>query len=722
MHYSTEPSVDGKPRLLVIDDDPALCLLMEQMLGAAGWIVRSARDGLTGCEIFAREHFDLVLLDVVMPKVDGFTICRSLRATSRREDIPIVIITGRDDFMSIESAYHAGATDFVTKPVNWTLLPHRLKYILRATRAFSALRKSEAHLSIAQEIARLGSWEWEPSTDTVSMSIQASRIFGFQEAKKITGYARLFANVQARDYERVVRRFTEAWTERRPLTVDCRVVEGHCTRAIALRAEWIPDGNLGDSILAGTVQDVTSQLEAAEQIQRLAYYDALTGLANRLSLKERLNEALEACTGEGGQCIVLFIGIDNFKLINETYGHEIGNAVLLQLAQRFQHSLKNWSMALGGPTGAAMPLVARVGGEEFAVLLPHADDRNRVADLAKALRDVSRDVFQFSHVDAILSVSIGISTYPNDANSAAEMLKTADLARYEAKRLGRNSYQFYRSTIHSRSKRHTIVQRELRRAYEEGRLELYYQPRVRLDTGKISGVEALLRWNSEHLGAVDPCEFIPIAEATGLIIPIGEWVLATALQQARLWQRNPATDPLRLAVNISPCQFKHPNFLQSLKHNLSSEDWTDRLELEITETVLLDDSPAVRVTMDAVKEMGIRIVVDDFGAGYASVNNLKRLPIDVLKIDRSFIGGLPHGARDAAITSAIIDLTRSLQLGVVAEGVENIEQLDFLKARCCTEIQGYLFSEAVPAVLIDRMIAMHHGALPIIFGRSPSAP
>lgn len=722
MHYSTEPMIDGKPRLLVIDDDPALCLLMEQMLCAAGWTVRSARDGLSGCEIFAREHFDLVLLDLVMPRVDGFAICRSLRATSKREDIPIVIITGRDDFMSIENAYHAGATDFITKPVNWTLLPHRLKYILRANRAFSALRKSEAQLSVAQQIAQLGSWEWEPSTDTVSMSAQASRLLGFQGTRKITGYVSLFANVQAQDYDRVVRRFTESWTEQRPLAVDCRVVEGHCTRAIALRAEWIPESNVGESTLAGTVQDVTSQLEAAEQIHRLAYYDPLTGLANRVSFKKRLNEALDTCTEPGSQCVVLFIDIDNFKLINDTYGHEIGDAVLLQLAQRFQHTLKNWSMAPGKRAGAALPLVARLGGDEFTLLLPQADNRDRIADLAKSLRNASRQVFHFDQIEAELTISIGISIYPNDARNAAEMLKAADLAIYEAKRLGKNSCQFYRSTIHSRGKRHAAIQRELRSACEDGRLELHYQPRVRLDTGKIAGVEALLRWNSEHLGTIEPSEFIPIAEATGLIIPIGEWVLATALQQARLWKRNAATKSLRLAVNISACQFKHPSFLRTLRNNLGSEDWTDLLELEITETVLLEDSRGIQSTMAAIKELGIRIVVDDFGAGYASLNYLKRLPIDALKIDRSFIGGLPDGARDAAITSAIIDLARSLQLGVAAEGVENTDQLEFLKTRCCSEIQGYLFSEAVPAVLIDRMVAMHHGTLPIFLGRSPTVP
>lgn len=720
MHDSIEPSFDGKPRLLVIDDDPALCLLMEQMLSAAGWVVRSARDGLSGCEIFAHEQFDLVLLDLMMPKVDGFAICRSLRATSIRGDIPIVIITGRDDFTAIENAYHAGATDFITKPVNWALLPHRLKYILRATRAFSALRKSEAQLTVAQQIARLGSWEWEPMTDVVSMSAQAAHLLGFRETKTLKGYINLFANVQAQDYERMVRRFTEAWTERRPLAADCRVVEGHGTRAIALRAEWVPENNLGARILAGTVQDVTSQLEAAEQIHRLAYYDPLTGLANRVTFTQRLNEAVAVCTEPGSRCVVLLIDIDNFKRINDSYGHEIGDAVLLQLAQRLQHSLKNWSMARGASVRAAAPLLARLGGDEFTVLLPRADDRDCVADLAKIFRDVSRTVFHFNQVDAALTVSIGVSVYPDDAGTAAEMLKAADLAIYEAKRVGEDRCQFYRSTIHSRGKRHSTIERELRSACDDGRLELHYQPRVRLDTGKISGVEALLRWNSEHLGAIAPSEFLPIAEATGLIVPLGEWVLGTALQQARLWRRDAKTNDLRLAVNISACQFRNPGFLRVLRHHLGSEDWTDVLELELTETVLLEDSDGIQTTMAAIKEMGVRIVVDDFGAGYASLNYLKRLPIDALKIDRSFISGLPGGARDAAITSAIIDLTRSLQLGVVAEGVENTDQLDFLKTRNCSELQGYLFSEAVPAVSIDRMVAMHHGTWPIVLGTIPS--
>lgn len=713
MHSAQSRFGRAKPRLLVVDDDPSFCLLMKETLETSGWVVRSARDGLEGYDLFSREHFDVVLLDVVMPKLDGFSTCRSIRETAQGGDVPVLIITGLNDLQSIENAYHAGATDFLTKPINWALLPHRLKYILRATRAFTALRKNESQLNVAQQIAQVGSWEWDPQSDSVEFSAETGRILGIDTTERIVGYRNLFANVQAEDYEQLIRKFSDAQLTRKAFSIEFHVAfESGRAHAVFLRAEWVRDGRHGEETLAGTVQDITSQREAADQIRRLAYYDPLTGLANRTLFKERLAEAIAGCASARHSCGVLFIDVDNFKFINDTHGHDAGDSILFQLSRRLQQLVEKWSDAHEIPSGGATPLVARIGGDEFTVLLPRIDSRRSVSALAKALRDACREVFQLSSAETALSVSIGISFHPTDGYSFGELLKAADLAMYHAKRMGKNNYQFYDPSINRHGKRQVTIESELRKAFENGDLELHYQPRVNIVSGAISGVEALLRWNSERLGIVPPAEFIPIAEATGLIVPVGEWVLETAFQQAQTWVRDGDDHPVRLAVNISACQFKHPTFLHIVKRALRGFDRTDLLELEITETVLLEDSEFTRSTMAAIKTMGFRIVVDDFGAGYASLNYLKRLPIDGLKIDKSFIEGLPDRASDSAITSAIIALTRNLNLDVVAEGVENAEQLYFLKERRCGEVQGYLFSHAVRAPLVDQMLTAQRLTMP----------
>lgn len=364
------------------------------------------------------------------------------------------------------------------------------------------------------------------------------------------------------------------------------------------------------------------------------------------------------------------------------------------------------------------PLVARIGGDEFTILLPQAMSRRSVPPLAKALRDACREVFHVSEAETALSVSIGVSFCPSDATNISDLLKAADVAMYHAKRMGKNNYQFYDPSVEQYGKRRVTLQAELRKALEAEALQLYYQTRVNTETGAISGVEALLRWENELLGSVSPTEFISVAEATGLIIPIGEWVLETAFARARKWVEDGQSGHVRTAVNISACQFKHPTFLHVIKRALGTFDRADLIELEITESVLLDASDFVLATMGALKEMGFRIVVDDFGAGYASLSYLKRFPINALKIDRSFIQGVPDRRRDSVITTAIIDLTRNLNLDVVAEGVETAGQLNFLRERRCPEVQGYLFSRAVKHSMISQMLTAQRLGLPKILAAS----
>lgn len=696
----------SRPRLLVVDDDPTLCLVMEEALRAYGWEVTSAKNGREGCALAERDRFDVILIDVVMPELDGFDLCRAIRSTEKGSDTPILMITGLNDIGCIERAYEAGATDFVTKPINWALLPRRLKYVLRASRAFVDLRTSEIQLNMAQQIAQVGSWEWNPATNLTRFSQQTAEILALSSTATERGIYPLLVNATEEYRADIARKLVNAERGRMPVSVEFLVAApGSSVRHVFLRAEWVYDPQCDQDIFTGTVQDVTAQRQAAEQIRRLAYYDPLTGLANRTLFKEKLVNAIASCEAVAATCAVLFIDVDNFKFINDSHGHDAGDAILLQLSERLQRLVDQWCAVQTESDTISQTLVARIGGDEFTVLLPQVGTRDSVSALAKVLRNACREVFYISEMETVLSVSIGISFYPSDADTISDLLKAADVAMYHAKRMGKNNYQFYDPAVELHGKRRAVVQAELRKALESDAFELYYQPRINVETGAISGVEALLRWHSSKLGIIAPAEFIPIAEATGLIVPIGEWVLERAFKDARSWFHGDVREPVRLAVNISACQFKHPTFLHVVKRCLGQFARVDLLELEITESVLLDESETTRSIMAALKEMGFRIVVDDFGAGYASLSYLKRFPINALKIDRSFIRGLPNANRDAVITTAIIDLTRNLQLDVVAEGVENIEQLNFLKERRCPEVQGYFFSKAVTHARIGQMLA-----------------
>lgn len=711
----TDPcmSVDAAvsaPRLLVVDDDPTLCMMMEEALSSSGWIVHCAYDGFSGLTMFENDTFDVVLIDVIMPEMDGFATCSAVRSLARGRDVPILMITGLNDLHCIEQSYHAGATDFVTKPVNWALLPYRLRYVLRATRAFSALRKSELQLSLAQQIAQIGSWEWQESDDRVQLSAETARIMGLPLGNGTTRLHSFLGRASAESYRWATEQFAIALRMRQLFSVDMKILgEDGGYRYVTLRGEWLADGMDGKPVMAGTVQDVTSQRLSAERIRQLAFYDPLTGTANRRLFKERLIAVIDETKARNNPngFGLLFVDVDNFKQINDTYGHEAGDTVLIQLSQRLQAIASRWE----SETGTASTLVARIGGDEFTVLLPLIDESRQCSQFATAARDACREVFAFQGAQIPLSVSIGISLYPQDGDSVDELLKTSDMAMYQAKRLGKNNYQFYDPAINRRGKRRADIQLELRNAFERERLHLRYQPRVNIETGAITGVEALLRWSHEQLGEVPPAEFIPVAEATGLIVPIGEWILETAIRESAAWMHL-SESPLRLAVNISATQFKHPTFLHIIRRCLSNPLRAQALELEITETVILDDSDNTRAAMMALKEMGSRIVVDDFGAGFASLSYLKRFPLDALKIDKSFIQGLPDNPNDTAITSAIIDLTRSLHLDVIAEGVETAEQLAFLRARRCGEVQGFLFSAAVSAHLIEEMVTAQQRVLP----------
>jgi diguanylate cyclase (GGDEF)-like protein/PAS domain S-box-containing protein len=461
--------------------------------------------------------------------------------------------------------------------------------------------------------------------------------------------------------------------------------------------EWLsinqlPDASGQVSHYVAIFSDITEKKEAEQRIYHLAYYDPLTELPNRTMFHGRLLQAMAEAKRNRRMVALLYIDLDRFKNINDTLGHFIGDELLKEAARRLLDSVRECDT------------VARLGGDEFVIMLTDLHHETEIAHIAQQVLAAMGVPFQLQGHEVFVTTSAGISVYPLDADTLEDMIKYADTAMYHAKEAGRNNYQFYRSEMNASAFERLVMENSLRRALERGEFELYYQPQNSLSDGRIVGVEALLRWHHPDLGTVMPSQFIPVLEETGMILPVGEWVLRSACRQIAAWQAA-GYGPLRVAVNLSPRQFCQSGLLESvraaLQDNVADPTW---LELEITEGSLMGNAEAGVATLRQLKELGVWLSVDDFGTGYSSLSYLKRFPIDTLKIDQSFVRDVTSDPDDAAIAGTIIAMGHSLNLHVLAEGVEAEDQLQFLRAHGCDQVQGYLFSQPQPAQRIEQML------------------
>ncbi|HEV7426985.1 MAG TPA: EAL domain-containing protein [Thermoanaerobaculia bacterium] len=437
--------------------------------------------------------------------------------------------------------------------------------------------------------------------------------------------------------------------------------------------------------IVGVSRDVTERKRVEEQIEYQAYHDALTGLPNRRLFRDRLTVALAHARRMKHPLAVMFLDLDRFKVVNDTLGHSVGDELLKAIAARLQASLREEDS------------IARMGGDEFTVLLADLKTPDAAAKIAQKVLDTVALPLQIEGTELFITTSIGIALFPSDGDTAEGLLANADHAMYRAKDAGRNSYQMFTPAMNSRALERLSLENDLRHALDRGELELHYQPQINIASGRVTGVEALLRWNRPGFGVVGPKEFIPIAEETRLIVTIGEWVLREACRQARAWQGERASG-FRMAVNLSPRQFQHSDLPQviaaALEHSgLAPGD----LELEITESLAMQNTSRTISTLHRLREMGVQIAIDDFGTGHSSLNYLRNFPIDSVKIDQEFVQEIEVSAPDRAIVSAVIGMARGLRLRVTAEGVETAEQLEFLREQGCEEVQGFLFGEPVPA-------------------------
>lgn len=466
-------------------------------------------------------------------------------------------------------------------------------------------------------------------------------------------------------------------------------------RYIAMSGE--PMRERGGNFLGyrGVGRDITEGKLAESRIRYLATHDSLTGLPNRAAFSELLNFAIQTAQRQQRKLAVLFLDVDRFKLINDTLGHEAGDELLKAMARNLKECLRS------------SDVLARFGGDEFVALLPEADESDDVATVARKMLLVAAQPISMAGKEYRVTASIGISIYPIDAEDEQSLMKHADIAMYLAKEEGKNNFQFYSENVELQSSDHLAVESHLRQALEHGELYIHYQPKLDLRTGSIVGVEALLRWENPELGALSPALFIPLAEETGLILPIGKWVLETACAQNMAWQRQ-GLAPVCMAVNLSPRQFADERLLEDITCVLRETDMRpELLELEITESMVILDPERAKLLLTKIKDMGIRLAIDDFGTGYSSLAQLKRFPINTLKIDRSFIRDLPGDAEDRAITEAIIAMGKTLGLTVIAEGVETKEQESLLRDLACDQTQGYYFSKPIAADQVTELLRQH---------------
>jgi diguanylate cyclase (GGDEF)-like protein len=447
--------------------------------------------------------------------------------------------------------------------------------------------------------------------------------------------------------------------------------------------------------------------QAEDRIRQLAYFDDVTGLPNRALFKERLSAALEMTRDDDRSPALLFLDLDNFKRVNDTLGHSIGDMLLCEVSKRLLQNLRTTDTVAQVERAKDTPTLARMGGDEFTVLLSGLREPEDAGVVATRLLDALSQPITIGPHEITVGASIGIAVYPGDGADVEGLLKCADMAMYAAKREGRNQFQFYSEAMNEAALKRMTIENGLRWALERGEISLHYQPQLSVSSGEVVGVEALLRWRSAQLGDVSPAEFIPVAEDTGLILPIGEWVLRTACAQCKLWQDQGIALP-RVAVNVSVRQFAHNGFAASVASILEETGVNPaNVELEITESVLLKDGDAALSTLQQLKGLGLRLAIDDFGTGYSSLTHLKQFPVDHLKIDRTFVSGTDDDPDDRAITTAVIAMGHSIHLGVTAEGVETESQLRFLSDLKCNEAQGFYLSRPLPEKEAARFLREH---------------
>lgn len=554
--FSDTQKYEERPVVVLADDDPSIRLMVRHVLESEDFDIVEASDGLEAIKAVEKHHPALILLDAVMPGIDGFTTCQQIKEKGYT-DIPVMMITGLDDDASVERAYEVGAIDFITKPIKWAVLKHRVK-------------------------------------------------------------------------------------------------------------------------------SVVAKVIAERKVQLLAYRDNLTGLPNRLLFADRLEQAVKRSERSRTSMALMLVDIDDFKLVNDSFGHDAGDKLIKAVGDLISKSLRR------------ADTIARLGGDEFAVIIEGIDGPEDAISIADNLTTILEHNVRLDDQETYTSASIGIAVYPSDGNDARTLLKNADTAMFRAKENGRHCFQFYKPEMSVSAMERLDLENSLKAAFENDEFLIHYQPIIDIHKNEVVGVEALLRWQHPDKGMIQPSDFVGIVEDCGLIVALGEWLIFSVCKQIKVW-RDAGLEKQNVSINLAPRQFKEQDLVAIFTQAMADNGLDgSSLSVEVTERTLIDNIGEVESTLKKLRGMGMKILLDDFGTGYASLAYLKEFPVDVVKIDRAFVTGIPDNEEDSTIVDAIAGLTRGLRLALHAEGVENERQLNVLKSIGCQYGQGFYWSKPLP--------------------------
>ncbi len=679
--------------VMVVDDDFSARLQVRFTLENEGYEVVEAASGQEALDIFRENPPDLILLDVIMPEMDGFATCRALRALPGGAHLPVVMVTGLEDTETINQAFDAGATDFVSKPINMLILGHRTRYWLRSGSILRELEISQGRLFKAQDIARLGHWERDLDSGTFQITSHAPEMFGLSHP---SDFESLFDGIVSDDRERAREQLDDACRLGHDFSITYRIVLGNGSERIILNQGEIVGGGPHQRRLAvGILQDITTLKQAEDKIHFLAFYDNLTGLANRALFREHWSKILPRARRNGKKVAVLFIDLDHFKRINDTLGHPAGDKVLILVADRLKTVLRHSDVISRSPDGSPS-LISRVGGDEFTILATDITSPNQVTFLAERIVEALNQPLQLDGQLINLTASLGISIYPEDGDDIDTLLKNADTAMYEAKDNGRNSFQFFQSAMNDAAMERFHLGNRLREALGNGEIVLYYQPLFSNTNGKLTGVEALIRWLDPEKGLIPPDKFLPFAEENGFIHDINDWVIQEACTQAQKWVAAGLFTDCRMSINISGNRINFKRLVANIIATLAQTGLApEQFEVELTERVMMENTDEAIKMLQQLRDTGVSIAIDDFGTGYSALSHLQLFPLTTLKIDKSFIQNIATADNGLSLMLSIIGIAKSFDLKVVAEGVETEGQLSALGEMDCDYLQGYLLSRPI---------------------------
>ena len=691
---------NDKPDILVVDDLQANRIVMRKLLKKVDCNVIEAASGNEALSLCLEHQFALILLDINMPEMDGYEVAEILHSEPDTAQMPIVFVTAaHGDELHKMKAYEIGAVDYLYKPIDDKILLSKVNVFLKLARQRKEVQNALGELNVLSQHHRL------------ILDTTAEAILSIGDSGEITLANRAAERILKAEEDSLVGRhlcnlFYPGQDHKQCTIWQQSDISNAISHAETLRdagselyrddgesfpveLAFAPYRDSEQSYSGGVMmfQDITERKWTERELIRLAKEDPLTHLPNRSLFNEFLENALSRCKRHEEALALFFLDIDHFKQINDNFGHDVGDEMLIAVTERMKKCLRTSDM------------IARIGGDEFAVLMPHVNSISDTTHVAEKMVRVMEEPLALGSEWVTVSFSIGIVTYPEAGESTEELLKAADTAMYHAKEQGRNNFQFFKLEMQQKAMRRSRLEESLKAAVRNEEFICHFQPKVNAADGRPLGLEALVRWESPQRGLVPPFEFIPVAEEIGAILPIGEQVLRNSCENIKQWKKNGLMDSdTRVAVNVSIHQLRRGSLLQSVTRILSETGVEPQdLELEITESTVMDNPQAAIDVLNELRSMGIQIAVDDFGTGYSSLMYLKKLPISSLKIDRDFVRDIGNDKNDEAIVIATINLAHSLGLSVTAEGVETLEQAEFLRTYECDHLQGYYFSKPLSA-------------------------